>query len=373
MWLELKKKLLLLTVILLLGVSGTLGSVGADSDPAAVEAAKEQLSKASAAEQAVIRKLLALSSKIEEIDGQILKLNEDMAVLNTQMAEKNSQLENEGRNYTRTKESLAQVLRAQQRAGAASRIEVILGAENLKDLLHRINLLRDLSRNTSKLMRAIETLRSRLDLEKAALEEMAKTLAEQKKSLKGAQESQKAARLELERYLDSLKADKATYTAYLQTLETLWSSLKPVLTDTINSFNEIIRTGGLPADTVQMTGTLFNAKGRIEEKKFNQVLSKRKDLPEMRFGLFQERVTLTFPKYQTVLEGRFVLLDPQTIQYRVEKGTFYNMPLGAKALEELFSDGDLVFKLKTMIGKNTIKRIDHHNGYIELLIAGSKP
>lgn len=343
----------------------------AESIIPAAETAKDQLSRISGEEQDTLEELFALSTQIKRITAQINQTNLAIEKLRSDIDGKESLIDGETLRYETIKANLAGVLKVQQRAGAAYNIEILLGAADLKDLIHRINLLRDLSKNTAELMESIETARAGLAKEEQQLAVMMMTLEEQQKGLKASYVRENNARLELDKKLDSLKTEKAYYEGYLLTLEKEWGSLKPLFSDTIRSFTRIIETGALPENTVEMTDFMFYATGTIQQDKFNGILTKREDLPELKFGLYHDKVTLEFPANRLLLEGNFELVNTHTIQYAAASGTFYGVPLSQSTLLDLFKEEKLIFSLKPLIGNNVIKRIDNHEGSIELLITGS--
>lgn len=345
-------------------------SHGATVPPAAMTEAAEALSGISEEEHRIIEELFEMSALIEWMNTEIIRLNREAGEISSEISEKQQQIEQEALAFEKAKANMAQVLKSQQRAGAASVLEIILNAKDLKDLIHRINILRDVSRNTLGLIHEIEDTQARLVEEQQALKDMLGQRQEQQKSIQQARDRQAAARLERERYLNSLQADKAQYEAYLQTMEARWTKLKPLFSDTVRSFNRMIGTGGLPADTVTVSYSLFYAKGRIDEEKLNSALRNRSDLPRLTFGLHADRVTLDFPEYDITLVGKLVRVDSHTLQFDVTGGTFYDFSLSGSAIQDLFSAGDLIFDLGSMIGNHGINRIDTYDGYIELLITG---
>ncbi|MFO7636921.1 MAG: hypothetical protein R6W96_06405 [Clostridia bacterium] len=319
-------------------------------------------------EQFILENLLALSAEIESLDTRILQMEEGILRLESDIHAKQLLIDKETLYYDSLKVNLAEVLRSQQRAGVASRIGILLKATSLRDLVRRINLLRDLSKNTTSLMNDIESKRLNLQNEQEALALLMMEMETEQQKVREAYEGKMAAMIALEVYLDSLEAEKEYYEAYLASIDVLWMNLKALFSETIKSFTEIIEKGDMPEDTIEVSISFLSARGRIQQDKFNAILSLRNDLPALYFGFFKDRVTLDFPEYQIVLEGMFKLVDTRTIRYDVTSGTFYGLPLNERALTDLFSEGDLVFSLESILGKNTIRRIDHYDGYIELLI-----
>lgn len=330
--------------------------------------AQNKLTQITKEEQAIIESLFVLSSEIEMLNTEISKLGEDIQKIESDISEKQLAIEAQESAYEALKQNLGEVLRIQQRAGIASNIEIVLGAKNLKDLVNRINLLRDLSKNVDNLMNETESVRLQLVREREKLDDLLDEMENQEALLAQTAIDKNKAKLELESYLEGLASEKAHYQAYLDSIESLWASLKPLFAETIQSFTEIIEKGDLPEDTVEVNVSLFNTRGTIREVKFNALLDERDDLPELTFDFKDDGVSLSFPSYEIELDGYFELLDSQTIQYVVTGGAFYNLPMSQSALKDLFSAGDLVFNLKSILGKNTIKKITNFEDRLELQI-----
>ncbi len=332
------------------------------------EKAQTKLTQITEEEQAIIESLFVLSSEIEMLNTEILKLGEGITKIKSDINEKERAIAVQENTYETLKDNLGEVLRIQQRSGVASSLEIILGAKNLKDLVNRINLLRDLSKNVDNLMNETEAVRLQLVRERESLGTLLTDMENQEVKLAQTAVDKNIAKLELESYLEGLASEKEHFQAYLDSIELLWAGLKPLFADTIQSFTEMIEKGDLPEDTVEVTLSLFNTRGTIKEDKFNAILDKRENLPELTFDFKTDGVTLSFPSYEVELNGYFELLDSQTIQYIVTGGVFYKLPMSESALKDLFSAGDLVFNLKAILGKNTIKKITNFEDRLELQI-----
>jgi peptidoglycan hydrolase CwlO-like protein len=330
--------------------------------------AQNKLSQITVEEQAIIESLFMLSSEIEMLNTQLIKLGEAIQNIESDIKVKEGAIATQESTYKALKDNLGEVLRIQQRAGIASNIEIVLGAKNLKDLVDRINLLRDLSKNVDNLMNKTESVRLQLVREREKLDDLLIDMENQEDLLAEAAVNKMKAKLELETYLEGLASEKAHYQDYLESIESLWASLKPLFAETIQSFTEIIEKGDLPDDTVEVNVSLFGARGTIREDKFNALLDDRDDLPVLSFNFKDDGVSLSFPSYEIELDGYFELIDSQTIQYVVTGGAFYNLPMSQSALSDLFSAGDLVFNLKSILGKNTIKKITNFEDRLELQI-----
>ncbi|MFO7611881.1 MAG: hypothetical protein R6W99_05260 [Clostridia bacterium] len=337
-------------------------------DTAVEEQAREKLSQITEEEKEVLEDLMVLASEIELLDTRLAQADLAIKTYESDISDKEALIALKSASYEKARYNLGEILRKRQRAGAASTINILLGSSSLRDLIRRINLLRDLSRNTSDLMEEIESMRKNIASEKSVLEKLKSDMEHEKAEINKIHEEKTKAIDTLAAYLNSLESEKAYYQEYLESLEEVWSNLKVLFAETIDAFTGIIESGDMPEDTVEVIFSLFNTRGRIYQDKFNAILSGRNDLPALVFGFFTDRVTLDFPEYEVSLVGKFDLVDSSTIQYLVSGGSFYGLELSESSLADLFSKSDLVFSLKSVLGKNTIRQIDHYDGYIELLI-----
>lgn len=355
--------ILLLTVMILGGFGFTTVT---DNQP--MDEAKEKLEAISDTEQEIVEALFILSSEIELLNTEMAKLKLDIEQLNRDSIHKSEMIEIENENFKKIQDSLMQILKHQQRSGIGSYLNMILGSENISDFLNRLNLIRDLSKNTVRLMDEIDVSKRILEREKMELEALIINMENSQKALEEKLSSKKQAADALEEYLDSLEADKAYYEEYLNSIENVWKSLKPMFSETVKAFNTIIEKGDLPEDTIDVRLSLLSAVGTIHQDKFNRILSSRQDLPELKFIFKENSVDLEFPSYNLSLQGQFDLIDPQTVEFLVHSGSFYGLPLSESAIKDLFIEGDLSFKLQSILGKNTIRNITMKDKVLELSI-----
>lgn len=351
-------------ILLILFILGSTIGFGAPVD----ESAKDKLTEITEEEKSIVEALFVLSSEIELLNTELSQLSVQMSDIKRQIESSEVAIVQLEAKYNQYKESLGEVLRLQQRSGVASRVDALLNAKNLKDFIKRINILRDFSRNVDELMATVDSTRLEVEREKASLETLLLTLIDKETLVKKATEEKTRAKNELEAYLAGLASERKHYEAYLESITQVWSSLKPMFSKTIAAFTEIIETGNLPEDTVEVTVSLFNTRGTIWEDKFNQILAQKKELPELTFDFIKEGAELNFPDYEITLIGQFELLDDQTIKYTVSGGEFYGLPMTQDAIADLFSEGDLVFSLKSLLGKNTLRKIDHYEDRLELAV-----
>ena len=358
------KWLSLLMVIVLVSTSFLSYSDAVPTD----DSANDKLKSISEEEQTVVQQLFVLNAEIELLQTEINQIERKIESYNQEIINKEQAVEDAMRKHGHLKSSLGDVLRSQQKLGAASSLEILLNASSVKDFMNRLNLLRDITRKVDLLMKETTALSDRLKEEQKQLE-ILRNEQEAELAVREAKLSdQIKAKADLENYLNSLSEERTHYQNYLLAIESVWNDLKPLFSKTIETFNKIIKSGDLPEDTVEVNLSLFNTKGYLYEDKFNEVLSKRKDLPKLTFIFNETNVMLEFPEYEISLNGNFELIDNQTIAFNVEGGIFYDLSMSQSAIMDLFSEGDLIFDLESLLGKNTIKRIELKDGVLVLYV-----
>ncbi len=330
--------------------------------------ARDKLLEIGEKEQAVIEDIFALNSEISLVDKQISEIELQIENHEKAIDEKELSIVDKTRESDSLKQALARIFKARQRTGAYSAIGLLLRSESLGDFLQRLNLLRDLSKNSRALIIKINMTIDDLSRQKLELKDIKTNLESQKETLGQALDEKTAAVAKLEDYMNSLRAEKEYYEEYLETIETAWAELKVLFSKTAKAFRDIIESGDMPDDTIELSLSLFSAKGRIYQEKFNSLLLEREDLPELSFEFKDGQAFLHFPEYEVVLEGRFELVDKSTIRYNALSGVFYNLPMSEEALSDLINADDLVFNLDAILDENSIRKIDHYEGYMELII-----
>ena len=357
-----------LSVLLILCITFQLGFAVIENPQSQIEAS-EKLTGITEEEKEIVEALFVLSSEIEWLNEQLKAIEIEIDTVVNQIAEKEDLISNQERVYTALIDDLSVLLLNQQKAGAASRLEIILKSTSLSDLIKRMNLLRDISKYSNTLILETEAVQLDLETQQAVLKELKASLDQQKVTWELKVGEANVAKSDLESYLESLATEKAHYTSYLETVESQWNQLKPLFSETIKSFTKIIEKGDLPPEIVEINLSLFNTRRTLRQDAFNDALRNRNDLPELEFVFLEDRVQIHFPSFNVKLEGTFELVEPQIFKFVVKGGAFYNLPMSESALADLFSQGEMIFDLKSMLGKNTIKSIQIRETYIDLQIA----
>lgn len=366
-----KKHAAFVALIILLSAVHPMGIVFSDdARPEADKQIRKNITSIDSEERRIIEALFSISSDIRLFEIEIEKAAMAVDDKRREQTRQKELLNNQEQLFERQRQSLGQILRNQQRAGVGSRLNTLLSAENLKDFITRINILRDVTRGTQKQLVAMRQLSLTMADQQAQLQETVALLEEKKREIIKNQAAMARSKRELESYLSSLQADRSQYQRALNEMDMHWASLKPLFSQTIEVLNRLIASGGLPPETVSVSGTILNARARFDQSPFNAALSEVAGLPKMKFAFRKEGVTLEFPDQRLQLSGHFRLVTPQKLQFVVTGGVFYDLPLSESALKDLFSEGDILFDLKKMIGKTTIKSINSYEGYLELQVSG---
>lgn len=328
----------------------------------------EAISRLNEEELSILSELFDTVSKMDQIEAELADLQAKILQLQADLRVKQGQIESQEAFYSQVKRTLAQVLRSQQRAGVASNLVMVLRSTGLKDLLRRLNLLRELSRKTDDLMLQAEAARAALQSEQAAMAALLLLQKKQEQALMDTQEALAKAQADLEAQLSALKEDRASYEHKLLALNQAWTAFKPVFTRTVTVLSEMIETGNVPEGTLEVEFSLLQAKGRIRESRFNEIARLRAELPDLLFNFEQEGVAMNFIKERATLNGRFVLTSPKSLSFAITSGTFQGVDMSRQALEDLVVNGTLVFDLTGALGNGTLRQVNHGEDYIELLI-----
>lgn len=319
-------------------------------------------------ELALLTALFETSAQITQLEDEVLTLQNEIEAVRLETQAQQTRIDAQASVYKSVKETLGQVLKSQQRAGVASRLEIVLNASGLKDLLRRLNLLRELSRRTDLLMVEAEVARAELEAEKAGLMDILASREEKERALAEALDSLTQARKVLVAKLEALEEDRAGYEAALAALDQGWTGFKPVFTATAAALSEMLETGKVPAGTLDITFNLFQATGRITDEKLNAAVALDASFPALVFDFMDTGAVMTFSDHGAVLHGHFEVADQSTLAFVIDSGTFQGVAMSWAALEDLVSRGTLRFDLAGTIGKSKLKAVRHESGAIELLI-----
>ncbi|MHB1653627.1 MAG: coiled-coil domain-containing protein [Desulfitobacteriaceae bacterium] len=293
----------------------------------------------------------------------------DIETLNRQVEGLQRSIADEEIAYAKKKENLKQLFQSYQRMGPGSYLEIILESNDLTDFLRRINILRDITSNTGKLIEQLQSSREKQAKDKTKLTEKVVSMEGKQVQFNESLAKGKQLKKDMEDYLASLSEERENYQKYLTDIQNKWDELKPVFAKTVQEFSSIIEKGNLPPDTFKVSFDFLSIKGSIDDKILNEIIASDPSLSKMVFSFQQGNVEMKMPEKNLVLDGTFVIQEGNALRFQVKEGSFYGIPLETAAIKELFQEGDMVINLKSLLGSYTLHSIEIMDGYLEFSIS----
>ncbi|MCF6462151.1 coiled-coil domain-containing protein [Clostridium sp. Cult1] len=362
-----RRKFIILALLILCNTIFISSEMVAEEEDS-LEKIQEELLNISSEEREILDSLFIQAQEIEELEMEKERITLDIGKMKKEIGDLDRKIEKETKSYEDKLDLLKQVLRSYQRMGPGSYIEIILDAENIANLLRRINTLRDLTKNTGELLDSIDEIKKRLIKEKVSLDQKLNLLEETEDQLaKTIEEGQQKVK-EMEEYLASLEGDREYYQEQLDRLMKMIDELTLLIKDATKEFTHIIKEGDLPEEEVKLKLAGKNVKGSIREGIFNQIIKANSNLPEIIVHFYPDRVEMEFPEKELLLIGSFVVLDKQILQFKVEEGTYYGFVLKKGTIDKFFEEGDFILDIQPLIGRNVLKAVEIMDGYIELTV-----
>jgi len=329
---------------------------------------KEKMASISETEQENLRNLFVMKQQIQEMEKEEDRFTRDLILKNAEIENLKGTIAEAEIAHANQLEDLRQVLKSYQRMGPGSYLEIILKSDNLAMLLRRVNTLRDLTRNTGKLMDSLDETKATLLSKKTNLTEKISLLEENQRQFQESLTKKKQLITDQENYLTSLKDEREDYQENLAKLQQNWDELKTSVPGIILELAEIINEGKIPADKVKISIKLKSITGAVDEETLNEMISGHPLLSKIRFSLYPNQVAISMPDKNLVLSGQFVILEAHIIKFQVKEGTFFGIPLDPGAIEDLFLKGDLKFNLKLPLNDYTLNSIKTTEGTLEWTI-----
>lgn len=311
---------------------------------------KDKLEGISQEEKKSLETLFTLSQKIIELEQEEAVLSDEIETMKNQIADLESEIEEKQQDYDMQLEIFENVLVHYQRGGPASYLEILLNAKDLTEFLKRINLIKDFSRNLGDLLDSLQKGKKVLEDENTILKEKVQLLVQKKSKLLEHMEKTQALKQEQEDYLKSLQEEQVYYQEQLDNLVTLWNDCTVIFGEISKEITRIIGEGYFTPEDLNLSFGFTKMQGAINGEFFNQIIKKNSTLPETIFRFHEEQVIIEVPEKHLILTGKFIIASDSSIQYKVDAGTFYDMPLEAASIKELFKDGPLLIDFKTISG-----------------------
>lgn len=330
---------------------------------------QEKLSSIQEEEKEILKVLFAQIQEIEALEREsnnilleIEAMKEDIKVVEKRILQAQQ-------GYDHNLTALKTLLQSYQRLGAGSYLNIILESESVQDLLKRVNILQDLSKNSKELLDTIEKDKKNLEIEKDKLDVKLNELVEIQNILKDNLLKKQKAVKQNEDYLESLAEDRDSYEEKLKDLALIMDELKFLMKEFTVEFSKIVENGNFPSSAVEESFTLKGIKGIIKEETFNNIIKEQTNLPFIEFKFKDNILEMNVPDKQLYLSGNFTIKDHNILVFQPEEGTFFDMVLEKGTINELFKEGDFLLDLEPIIGNSIIKSVTIKNGYLEMIVS----
>lgn len=319
-------------------------------------------------EKATLQKLFTQTQLIEETEKRAEQISGDVEKTSAQIESLKKKIEADGEKYEKERGSLKQVLQSYQRMGPGSYLEILLESDSLKDLLTRINTLRDLTNNTGKLLDRIEENRQLRTQEKEKLSVELLAVQEKQRSLTKTLSEEKKLKEDLEKYLETLSTERSRYEGYLNNLQQAWDGIAPLIAATAGEITAYSKKVSIPPDAFKITLGFFTARISIDEKTISDLLAGDPKLEKTVFTFKPDQVTVEFPDKNLAITGKFIIAEDHILRFEADGGSFYGMVLDKNAITEVLKDVNLEFDLESQLGGSKLKSVEIMDGYLSITI-----
>lgn len=244
-----KKKIIVLPLIVLFLLVSFSSSMKAEEDT--IEDVEEKLMDISEEERIILEELFIIAQDIEELERQRNRIAQEIEAMKVDIENLEELIQRETLNYEEKLNILEQFLVSYQRMGPSSFIDIILSADSITNLLERINILRDLAKNSAELLKSIEEIRDKLVAEKENLNEKLAALSKREEELKETILKEEEKKAQLEERLASLEEDREYFQERLNAMMAMIDELAELLKFLSQEFVNIIESENLPEDAVE--------------------------------------------------------------------------------------------------------------------------
>lgn len=346
-----------------------LGVENSISDKSSALEIEEKLNSILKEEKEILEILFSQVQEIEELERENNRLALGIVDMEEDIQEIEKRISNAQQGYKKNLMALETLLKSYQRMGAASYLEIILESESVQDLLRRVNILRDLSRNSKELLDNIEKDKKNLEKEKGKLDLKLNELIEKQNILKENLIKKQDKVKENENYLESLAEDRDIYEERLKHLLLIMDELKTIIKEFTVEFAKVVESGNFPPDAVKETFTFEGIKGIITEETFNDIIKQQKNLSFVEFKFKENMIEMNIPEKELYLSGTFNIEDDRILAFQPKAGTLYGMFLEKGTIEEFFKEEKFLLDFQPLINKNILKSVTLKNGYLEIIVS----
>lgn len=335
-------------------------------------AVQEKLEGISVEEKKMLEQLFIILQEINLMENEGERIAQEIEDINNDVKILEKEITKEEDEYKIKQNGLGQVLKSYQRMGPVSYIGIILESDSLSSFLRRINILRDLTRDTGELLKKIEESKTRLIDRNKKLKDSIKMLEERQKELKQALEKANKLKADLEKHISDLGEEKELYKSYLTDMQIAWDEAKATFSKTAENFSKIVEGSSLSSEDLNLSFSINGVRGSLKENTINDIIAKQSDLKDMVIDFQPEKIQIVLSDKNLKLSGKFIIEEGYYLVFQAEEGSFYDMKLEPGSIEELLRENKLVLDLKALLGSNmTLKSVEIGEDYMELMIGWS--
>lgn len=358
-----------LSIILIIGAINYFYNVSfCEDNNLVILSIKSEIDGLTEGEGFLLEELFVLTQEIEKLNRYESLLNESISerLINIQKLEEKAQVENlKQKKYL---ESLSKTLKVYQMNGANSYIEIIFSSTSIKDVIKKLNILKDFSSNTKKLVDVIEESKSNLEKLKIEQNEEMKKLKDSKLELEATISEKLEVRINLENKLINLKGERIKFEEYLSEINERWLNSSTIFRNELTKLSSTIQKGDIPIDILRLRFTSVGIKGSISEEAFNKILKASTDENKLEMIFNDDEIIIKMPLQNLEIFGTFELIDEEKLDFIPKSGKFLGLELELESTKELLIDEELSIDFKPLLNSYKIKSLSIIKGYIELLI-----
>ncbi|NLM06580.1 MAG: hypothetical protein GX219_06650 [Tissierellia bacterium] len=354
--------------LILLIVAGTVFATGTDNNKVEDEEIEDKLFEISEEEKKILEDLFLKKQEIDALKVEELKMNEAIGELEKKIEALEIALSLSEDDYQKNLDLMEKVLVSYQMNGSGSFFKMFFSSESLSELLTKLNIFREFSKNTEGLLKAIEKEMANIEKKKEDLQTSLADLGEKKKELDALIAETEEKIKKNEEALAALKGDRAVYEERLKYIDNIMIEFEATLSKFTVEFNKLINEGYFPDSMIEQDISLKGIRGIIKEDEFNDMISKQ-DIPAIKLVFGDGFIQIESEEYDMILKGHFEVEDGTRMVFVGEEGTFKGMELRKETIENLLAKGYLDLEFKPLLGKNKIKKVESREGFLDIYLS----
>lgn len=326
------------------------------------EGLREEIEKITPMEEEILKELFIQKQEIINIESEILNLEVliDKGEIDRKELIRNLEIIRE--DYNKGRESLSKVLLSFQKRGGADLFQLFLESKSIKDLLFHLNILREFSNGTKKLLTDLSDQEEEMETKKQEIEAVLSDIKTKKNQADEKREELRVAITLNEERLQSLKDERKLYETRINILEERLKELDETLKLFTEEFNKLLREGYFPDEMINIKVSLRGVSGAIKDDELNDLL-KEFEVPEVElFFLDDDKIRIESKEYNLKLYGSFSVIEGTRLAFIGEEGSFYNLPLTQETIKSLMDKNYLIFDFKPILEGYEMKNVKTNDG-----------